>query len=69
MFAHGNAEKISELTNEKFDYAVFSLCPHEMESKTRAKTLDEIKKITNKVTIYDYMVKNNFFTRNNEFSC
>jgi len=59
MFVHGDAEKISELTNEKFDYAVFSLCLHEMKSKTRTKTLDEIKKITNRIIIYDYTIRKN----------
>lgn len=58
-FLHGTAENISGLTNERFDYAIYSLSLHEMKSETRAKTLDEIKKITNNIIIYDYDVKNN----------
>jgi len=57
QFLHGDAGKVSELTKDRFDYAIFSLCLHEMKSETRAKTLGEIKKITNKVIIYDYTVK------------
>ena len=58
-FIHGNAEQISKLTNERFDYAVFSLSLHEMKSETRAITLDEIKKVADRIIIYDYLVKNN----------
>ncbi|MEN6379704.1 MAG: class I SAM-dependent methyltransferase [Methanofastidiosum sp.] len=57
QFFHGDAEKVSELTKDKFDYAIFSLCLHEMKSETRSKALREIKKITNKIIIYDYTVK------------
>lgn len=57
QFFHGNAERVSELTKDRFDYAVFSLCLHEMKSETRSKALGEIKKITNNVIIYDYTVK------------
>lgn len=59
MFVHGDAEKISELTNEKFDYVVFSLCLHEMKSESRVRILEEIKNITDRIIIYDYLVKNN----------
>jgi len=58
-FIHGNAEQISELTNERFDYAVFSLSLHEMKSESRVRTLEEIKKVTDRIIIYDYLVKNN----------
>ena len=60
LFLHGNAEKVSELTNERFDYAIFSLSLHEMESDTRIKALEEIKKITDDIIVYDYLVKRNF---------
>jgi len=57
QFFHGDAEKISELTKDRFDYAVFSLSLHEMKSETRAKSLEEIKKVADKIIIYDYLVK------------
>jgi len=59
-FLHGDAEKVSELTNERFDYAIFSLSLHEMESDTRIKTLEEIKKVTDNIIVYDYLVKGYF---------
>lgn len=59
MFIHGDAEKISELTNERFDYAVFSLSLHEMKSESRVRILEEIKNIADRIIIYDYLVKNN----------
>jgi SAM-dependent methyltransferase len=55
-FIQGNAAKISEFTNERFDYAVFSLSLHEMESETRQKVLRDIKKVSDRVIIYDYIV-------------
>ena len=58
-FIHGNVEQISKLTNERFDYAVFSLSLHEMKSETRAIALDEIKKVADRIIIYDYLVKTN----------
>ncbi|HNR44088.1 MAG TPA: class I SAM-dependent methyltransferase [Methanofastidiosum sp.] len=57
QFFHGNAEKVSELTKDRFDYAIFSLCLHEMKSETRVKSLEEIKKVADKIIIYDYLVK------------
>jgi len=56
-FLNGDARRISELTKERFDYAVFSLSLHEMESDTRAKALEEIKIVADKLIIYDYLVK------------
>jgi len=56
-FFHGNAEKVSELTKDRFDYAIFSLSLHEMKPETRAKSLKEIKKVADKIIIYDYLVK------------
>ena len=56
-FFHGDAEKVSELTKDRFDYAVFSLSLHEMKSETRAKSLEEIKKVTDSIIVYDYLVK------------
>jgi ubiquinone/menaquinone biosynthesis C-methylase UbiE len=56
-FIQGNAEKVSEFTNERFDYAVFSLSLHEMKSETRQKVLGEIKKVSDRIIIYDYEVK------------
>ncbi|KYC45353.1 MAG: ubiquinone/menaquinone biosynthesis methyltransferase [Candidatus Methanofastidiosum methylothiophilum] len=58
-FLHGTAENVSQLTNERFDYAIFSLSLHEMKSETRIKALEEIKKIANSIIIYDYLVKKN----------
>lgn len=56
-FLNGDAGRISELTKERFDYAVFSLSLHEMKSDTRAKALEEIKRVADKLIIYDYLVK------------
>ncbi len=56
-FLNGDARRISELTKERFDYAVFSLSLHEMKSDTRAKALEEIKRVADKLIIYDYLVK------------
>ena len=59
-FIYGNAEKVSELTNERFDYAIFSLSLHEMKSETRHKILEEIKKVSDKIIVYDYLVRQSF---------
>ncbi len=56
-FIHGDANKIYNLTEEKFDYAIFSLSLHEMDSNSRSKSLQEVKKVTDKIVAYDYIVQ------------
>ena len=56
-FLYGDAIKMSSLTEKNFDYAIFSLSLHEIESNSRVKSLEEAKKITNKIIIYDYLAE------------
>jgi hypothetical protein len=58
-FIHSSAEDLSKITKEKFDYAIFSLSLHEMDTTSRQNSLQEVKKIANKVIIYDYLEKYN----------
>lgn len=56
-FLHGDSNKISTLTEKYFDYAIFSLSLHEMDSNSRVKSLVEVKKIANKIIVYDYLLE------------
>lgn len=55
-FVHANALKLSEVFDEKFDYATISYVLHEMDYSIRVDVLKEMKTIANQIIIADYFI-------------
>lgn len=54
-FIHGNITKLTNIENDKFDYAVITYVIHEMEESERIKVLFHIKSIADHIIIGDYI--------------
>lgn len=53
-FYHADGSKLTQIANQKFDYAVTSFVLHEMSPEERYKTIQEMKRIAHTVIIADY---------------
>lgn len=55
-FVHGDIKKIKREYSDKFDYAVLTYVIHEMPENERIKVLTDIKSVSDKIIIGDYIV-------------
>ncbi len=53
---HGNALELQNKINKKFDYSILTYVIHEMHFKERIEVINQLKKISNKIIIGDYLV-------------
>ena len=55
-FIYADALHLSELYNEKFDYAIVSYVIHEIDISKRTMLLNELRKIANNIVIADFAI-------------
>lgn len=55
-FIHGDAKTVKNIIPQKFDYAVSTYVIHEMPEDERIKLLLELKEVSEKIIIGDYLV-------------
>ncbi len=55
-FLHADALHLSEVLEEKFDYATISYVIHEMDISLRVPLLNELRKIANNIIIADFAI-------------
>lgn len=55
-FLHADAEELTSLFTEKFDYSTVSYVIHEMPYEARLKVLKAMRKISNEIIIGDYFI-------------
>ena len=54
-FIYADATSLSETIEQPFDYATASLVLHEMPTEIRAKAINEMKRVSKKIIISDYI--------------
>jgi SAM-dependent methyltransferase len=55
-FIHGDATKLDELIDAKYDYATISLALHEMPPEIRPKVIKQMKNVAEYIIFADYVV-------------